>query len=137
MLGAKYMNKVRMNRKAIMSSGLPHRVMLNDLLDRGRDLGIDPFEEENERLSTLRLKSDDDILRAEWEAKGKQGKCPVYIPTIQSEYSMRMKNKNAYRTYGKNEQRTIKLDDYKTAEEYWEAVRNNAAKNLDEMCNRH
>lgn len=126
MLGEKYMNKTRMNRKAIMSSGLPYMTMLNDLLDRGRDLGLDPFEEENDRLKDLRMSCDDGILLAEHKSLGRKGKPPVYVPTIQSEWSMRMKKRDGYKTYGKNEQKPIRLDDYDTAEAYWKAIKDNS-----------
>lgn len=42
-----------------------------------------------------------------------------------------------FKLWGKNLQVSIRLKNYKTNEEYWEAVRINAAKNLDALCNRH
>lgn len=47
------------------------------------------------------------------------------------------KDRNSYKAWGSNSKVEVKLNDFETAEEYWEAVRKNAAKNLDELCNRH
>lgn len=42
-----------------------------------------------------------------------------------------------YTSWGKNLQVDVRLNDYDTAEEYWEAVSNNAAKNLDANSIKH
>lgn len=50
------------------------------------------------------------------------------------------KNYGSYSTWGKNTQVAVKLNDFGTTEEYWQAVKDNAAKNLDRLvedCIKH
>jgi hypothetical protein len=41
-----------------------------------------------------------------------------------------------YKTWGTNQQISVHVEDYATSEEYWQAVRAVAAKNLDRLSNK-
>lgn len=108
MLGREYMLKKLLAEPPKHDTHfLPYATQLQDILDRGVNLGIDPFKKENDWLKAGNLKCtwENNRLREDWEAKGRPGKCPTYTPTVQLEYSMRAKSKDAYKTWGKNTQK--------------------------------
>lgn len=95
MLGEKWMLKKLLARPPQHDTRfLPYATQLRDRLDRGVNLGIDPFAEENERLKILKgkMKCEEEQLEKDRQKilkeTGKDIGVRHYTPTVQLDWSM-------------------------------------------------